>query len=345
MNYKAIFSIFIDSIGNLFSRKKLIFVIEHGWVVETVWNSINKHLDTPARVTTSRFLLRNKVVNYGSVNTLVAHDGIRRTHKSNKIILTWYHVEPEDKRVQFLGKLKKSCDYIITSSSITKKNLIDLGFPKERIIILPLGIDTELFRPAKKYEKENIRKRLGIPAKSVVIGSFQKDGVGWGEGNEPKLVKGPDVLCDALEELSKRLDIHVLLSGPSRGYVKNRLQNASINFTHVVKKKNEDVVELYKAIDLYMVSSRVEGGPMAILESLAAGVPLVTTKVGMAPDILSNGKDSVICRKADCKCLVEGAIDALKDKSHLVKNGLKTAHRYRWSEISKRYQDEVLSRL
>ena len=47
------------------------------------------------------------------------------------------------------------------------------------------------------------RTRLGLPGSAFVVGSFQKDGVGWGEGLEPKLIKGPDVLL-AVAERSRR---------------------------------------------------------------------------------------------------------------------------------------------
>ena len=41
-------------------------------------------------------------------------------------------------------------------------------------------------------------------------------------------------------------------------------------------------------LDMYMVTSREEGGPMGLLESMACGVPVVSTPVGMAPDLLQN---------------------------------------------------------
>ena len=53
--------------------------------------------------------------------------------------------------------------------------------------------------------RQDARKRLGIPQTAVVIGSFQKDGNGWGEGKEPKLIKGPDVLLETLEILKSRI--------------------------------------------------------------------------------------------------------------------------------------------
>ena len=56
----------------------------------------------------------------------------------------------------------------------------------------------------------------------------------------PKLIKGPDVFCDVIERLAKDLPVHVLLSGPSRGYVKARLTKLTfpsrIVFSMPIKK-------------------------------------------------------------------------------------------------------------
>lgn len=46
---------------------------------------------------------------------------------------------------------------------------------------------------------------------------------------------------------------------------------------------------MFAALDLYIVASRQEGGPKAVLESMASGVPLVTTRVGQAMDIVKHG--------------------------------------------------------
>ena len=46
----------------------------------------------------------------------------------------------------------------------------------------------------KNEIKNKLYIKYKIPKDKIIIGSFQKDGVGWEEGNEPKLIKGPDIL-------------------------------------------------------------------------------------------------------------------------------------------------------
>ena len=54
--------------------------------------------------------------------------------------------------------------------------------------------------------QDNIRNLLGIPRNSILIGSFQKDGVGWKEGIKPKLIKGPDIFVKVLDKLNQLAD-------------------------------------------------------------------------------------------------------------------------------------------
>ena len=56
---------------------------------------------------------------------------------------------------------------------------------------IPIGIDLEHFPLVDAQRREAARHTLGLPVDAFVVGSFQKDGIGWGDGLEPKLIKGP----------------------------------------------------------------------------------------------------------------------------------------------------------
>src|SRR5207244_46397 len=64
-----------------------------------------------------------------------------------------------------------------------------------------IGVDLEHFGLQTPSSRSEARTELRVPQHAFVVGSFQKDGVGWGEGREPKLIKGPDLLLDALRLL------------------------------------------------------------------------------------------------------------------------------------------------
>jgi hypothetical protein len=83
------------------------------------------------------------------------------------------------------------------------------------------------------------------------------------------------------------LKLHVILTGFRRDYLIRELDRVGINYSYFEMVDMKNLNELYNCLDLYVVSSRVEGGPRAILECALAKVPIISTKVGIAELILS----------------------------------------------------------
>ena len=163
------------------------------------------------------------------------------------------------------------------------------GVEPSAVHTIPIGIDIEHFPLVDAASGAPPHARaLGLPAAAFVVGSFQKDGVGWGEGLEPKLVKGPDVLVAALERMRADVpELHVLLTGPARGYVRRELDRLGVPVPPRARRESRDeLARAYHALDVYVVAARQEGGPKAVLESMAAGIPLVTTRVGQAQELV-----------------------------------------------------------
>jgi glycosyltransferase involved in cell wall biosynthesis len=178
--------------------------------------------------------------------------------------------------------------------------VLETGIAPEKVHRIPIGIDVDAFVPVTPGARAAARRSFGLPESAFVVGSFQKDGVGWGEGLEPKLIKGPDVLLAAAERLRDRVpELWFLLTGPSRGFVSAGLERLGIPYRHRYLPSTEAVVEAYHAIDLCLVASREEGGPKAVLESMATGVPLVTTRVGQAVDLVRHGVDGFMVEVED----------------------------------------------
>jgi glycosyltransferase involved in cell wall biosynthesis len=196
----------------------------------------------------------------------------------------------------------------ISRVQVTHAEMRDLvhsaGVAPERVFTIRLGIDIEHFPLVDDVRRRAARSALGLATTAFVAGSFQKDGVGWGEGLEPKLVKGPDVLLAAVERLREAVpELHVLLTGPARGYVRQGLDDLGVPYRHVSARSRDELAQAYHALDVYLVSSRQEGGPKAVLESMAAGIPLVSTRVGQAQEIVRHGVDGWLVDVEDAEGL------------------------------------------
>jgi len=206
------------------------------------------------------------------------------------------------------------------------------------------GIDLECFTLRSPAQRKDARAKLGLPADAFVAGSFQKDGVGWEEGLEPKLIKGPDVLLAAAERLRRRVpELCLLLTAPARGYVKQGLERLGIPYRHVLLDGLDDVAEAYRALDVCLVTSRDEGGPKAVLEAMATGIPLVATGVGQAVDLVSHSKNGYIVDVGDANGVADWAgyvaEAADEDLGRLVMAGRATAEECSYAALAPRWKE------
>jgi len=335
-----------DFIRNRINHRDVYYVVEGAnWSIDHDGRSITTNLhDIGSMVTTTSHGVRNSIVHFGSINTFMANGRLRLPHKSNKIVVTWFHVIPGDKRIELIPEAIKYVDLWHTSCILTKSRLIKFGVLQEKITVIPLGVNLNAFSMPTRQQRENIRLKFGIPKEKVVVGSFQKDGNGWGEGLEPKLIKGPDVFCDVIEKLCQHYDLFVLLTGPARGYVKQRLERAGIPYLHRFLNDPDGVAEYYKALDIYIVTGREEGGPKAVVESLASGVPLVSTKVGMALDIIREGKNGFLCEIEDVNEIVDKSISIIENvtsTTKMIESGLEMVQQFSWRNIARKYQKDL----
>ena len=207
--------------------------------------------------------------------------------------LNYFHGHPNthEKFSLLLDKLSNKGDRVtkIRTSHTAMKNLLESRGFEGRVQVIRIPVDCDAFRPPDRTERDAMRRQLGIPDTATVIGSFQKDGEGWGTGDRPKLEKGPDILCQTLTAYKKiNNELLVLLTGPSRGFVTEELTRSGVNFLHVTPEHQADMAKLYWALDGYLIPSRDEGGPKGALEAMASGVPVVSTPVGQAKDLIVN---------------------------------------------------------
>jgi glycosyltransferase involved in cell wall biosynthesis len=203
-----------------------------------------------------------------------------------------------DRSYETLRRRHRELARVQVSHSEMHDLVLESGIEPGKVRRIPIGVDTSLFRPG-----ESTRAELGVPESAFVVGSLLKDGVGWGEGLEPKAIKGPDVLLRALELAREAIrELFVVLTGPARGFVRAGLEQLGIPHLHAYAVPGE-LPRVYRALDVCLVASRQEGGPKAVLEAMASGVPLVTTRVGQAMDLVRHGENGFVVDVGDAEGL------------------------------------------
>jgi glycosyltransferase involved in cell wall biosynthesis len=245
--------------------------------------------------------------------TLLLHDFERR---ANNLGFAWFHGRPGtpgmpefDACFDAVRRRHGELERVQVTNRAMEELVLETGIAPEKVHRIPIGIDVEAFPLRSLAGVGGARRELGLPESAFVVGSFQKDGVGWEDGLEPKLIKGPDVLLAVAERLHERIpELVVLLTGPSRGYVRAGLDRLGIAYRHELLPDVDAVARAYEAIDLCLVTSRDEGGPRAALEAMATGVPLVTTRVGQAADLVRHGENGWMVESEDVDGLVLWAV-------------------------------------
>ena len=253
----------------------------------------------------------------------------------HRVATAYFHGKPGSGSPEFdecyenLRRYHAWIQRVQVSHSEMRDIVLETGISPEKVFMIPIGINLDFFTFSSAESRRKVRALHKIPEQAVVVGSFQKDGVGWGDGLEPKLIKGPDVLLRTVALLRQRVpELFVLLSGPARGYVKAGLENLGVPYRHLYLRSYPEVGQFYQALDVYIVSSRQEGGPKAVLESMASGVPLVTTRVGQAMDLVQNEKNGWMVESEDFEGLAFWAEYAVRQKTEteeILKLGRRTA--------------------
>jgi glycosyltransferase involved in cell wall biosynthesis len=231
---------------------------------------------------------------------------------SHSLGLSYFHGRPGtpgypefDRAYEALKRHAKRIDRVQVTHAEMHELALSAGIDPANVHRIPIGVDLENFPLVDEVRRTRAREELGIPMSAFLVGSFVKDGVGLGEGAEPKFVKGPDTLVATLARLRESIpELFVLFTGPARGYVRSELDSRGIPYRHVLLGSRSDLAGAYHALDVTLVASRQEGGPKSVLESLAAGIPLVTTRVGQAPELLIDGENGLLADVDDVDALV-----------------------------------------
>lgn len=206
--------------------------------------------------------------------------------QSKKVVASVHHITPEkfDEREKQLFSLRDQfVDIYHVPCWKTHDQIRDLT--SKPIKTFPFWVNPKIWYN-KRDQQVSLRKKYNFPEDAFLIGSFQRDT----EGHDlisPKLEKGPDLFCDAVEKFSlKNKNVQVILAGWRRQYVMKRLADANIPYHYLELPPFDVVNDLYNCLDLYIVSARYEGGPQSIVECSLNGTPIISTNVGLAPEFL-----------------------------------------------------------
>jgi glycosyltransferase involved in cell wall biosynthesis len=165
---------------------------------------------------------------------------------------------------------------VVTVSSELKQHLVAEGFPTGKVSVIYNGIDVGVV-PGRDM-RARVRLELGIPDEAVVVGTVAR--------LDP--VKDLETLIRAVgqQELRAPMILLVIGDGSERGRLEASAREVGAESFVRFLGHREDARDLLSACDLYANSSISEGISLTILEAMAAGLPVVATRVGGTPEIV-----------------------------------------------------------
>jgi len=250
--------------------------LNESWVVDRIrkeWYEYNSK-------TTTNFISRSNII------WIIAPWIWKKISKSQlnkkKVLCTIHHIN-EDKfdNNQYQEFLERDSyvDIYHTPSTYSANTL--RKYTNKKIEVLPFWVNQNNWFEIN--DKEAIRSKYGFNKEDYLVGSFQRDTEGF-DLKSPKLEKGPDIFLEIIEKLfMKNPNLIVVLSGKRRQYVINNLEQKRIPYKYFEMVSIKSLNELYNILNLYIVSSRTEGGPQAIVECGRIKTPIISTNVGYAP--------------------------------------------------------------
>jgi glycosyltransferase involved in cell wall biosynthesis len=185
---------------------------------------------------------------------------------------------PSRKRYMANQALRMLADRVFTVSSDLKAHLVSEGFSPDRVEVLYNGID---IRPAPGAdEREAARRTLGLPPDAYVgltVGRLDpvKDYAGLVRAFAQVVLPRPDARLVLIGE------------GPERPVIERTIAECGLGSRVLMTGHREDVHALLPAADVFVNSSEFEGVSLTILEAMAACLPVVATRVGGTPEIVS----------------------------------------------------------
>ena len=195
--------------------------------------------------------------------------------------------------------IRQLVDKLVVVADFMQNDYIHKGkFPQAKLATIYNGINID--GPKTKSDPENLRRELNLKADDLIIGNVAN----------LRPPKGQKYLIEAAAIICQRLpQAKFLLIGEGSGRLKEEAERqiADLKLLDNVQLLGfrEDVPELLRLFDIFVLPSTSEGLPMSIVEAMAAAKPVLATKIGGLPEIVAEGENGYLVEPANVEALAQ----------------------------------------
>lgn len=196
----------------------------------------------------------------------------------------------------------------LCASEAIREEFAQLGLPNGKLCVLPLGIDVERFCLRRNPGvRARIRASFQVSAATLLVGTVSRA--------EP--VKGLPHLVEAAARVAAvRPDVRWLVvgGGSQMQQLQGLAKTLGVVDRIVFEGVREDIPDLLQAMDIFVLPSLSEGLPLAALEAMASGRPVVCSRVGGLAELVSHEETGLLVPPGDSTALAEGVLRLLSDR-------------------------------
>jgi glycosyltransferase involved in cell wall biosynthesis len=185
---------------------------------------------------------------------------------------------------------------------------VALGARRERVTVIPNGVDVERFAAA--HADPVMRGENGAP----VVGSV---GCLAARKDDPNLLEA----LAMLDRRGRAFRAVVVGEGKERGALERQVEHLGLGQRVRFLGERADVERLLPGMDVFVLASREEGIPNALLEAMAAARPAVATAVGGTPEVMEDGQTGWLVPPRDPGALAAALEAVLSDPTEAARRG------------------------
>jgi len=204
---------------------------------------------------------------------------------------------------------RKSRLYIATPSKWLMKKVEDsiLLEAALELRVIPNGVDLSIWRPA---EKETLRRKMGLPVDAKIL-LFVAVPV---QSNTYK--DYPTVRAAGLRVAEHLRGEQILVLTVGENALPQRIGNVEFRFIPP-QHDSSSVASYYQAADVYVHAAHAETFPLALIEAMACGKPVVATAVGGIPEVIEDGRTGYLVPYQDAESMADRVEGLLTDPTKL----------------------------
>jgi sugar transferase (PEP-CTERM/EpsH1 system associated) len=202
--------------------------------------------------------------------------------------------------------------FVVVSLELRNYLTASVRIPQEKITLIYNGVDAGKFCPNSSSLENLSKAKLAFPGLIVIgtVGRMQE------VKNQHLLVDAFVELLDQYPALRRQIRLLMIGDGPLRDKLIEKLDVAGLTELSSLPGACDNVDELLKSIDIFVLPSRNEGVSNTVLEAMATGLPIIATRVGGTPEIVRDGITGTLIRNDDVEEL-KAAIIQYIDKPDL----------------------------